>query len=219
LFEETPFEPARASGVYRISTPDRLTLTVVPPLVERLRRYAPGIDLQVMTADRRPALELLEEDRSDLALGWFDEMPSHLHAEALLDEELHCVFRRGHPILKPRTKFTIEAVLSFPHLVVSATGRRAIFDDLLARQGLQRHALVAVTNFTAVPQLLAASDMIGVFAQLAAGAFERSFGLVKRRLPLDVGKIATNMAWHARNERDRKHLWLREQIRAVYQDF
>jgi DNA-binding transcriptional LysR family regulator len=61
--------------------------------------------------------------------------------------------------------------------------------------------------------------MIGVFSKLAADVFETSFGLVKRRIPLDIGKIATNMVWHGRSERDRKHAWLRQQIKAVYKGF
>jgi DNA-binding transcriptional LysR family regulator len=220
LFQAAAFDPAHATGVCRISMPDRLTLAVIPPLLDRLRQQAPNLDLHVRTADRQQALDLIEADQIDLALGWFDDMPRHLSAEFLLDEYLYCVFRGGHPILKPRSKFTIEAVLSFPHLVVSATGgRRAIFDDLLSRYSLKRHALVSVSNFTAVPHLLARSDMIGVFSKLASDVFEKSFGLVTRRIPLDIGKIATNMVWHARSERDRKHAWLRQQIKAVYKDF
>jgi DNA-binding transcriptional LysR family regulator len=218
IFEEVAFDPAVASGVYRVSMPDRLTLAVVPPLLDRLQRLAPGMALHVLTADRQQALDLLDEDRVDLALGWLEEKPRHLNAEFLLAEDLNCVFRGGHPILK--SKFNIKSVLSYPHLVVSATGGRiAIFDDLLSRRKLSRHALVAVSNFTAVPHMLARSNMIGVFTQLASEVFERSFGLVKRRLPLDVGKIATNMVWHARSNKDRKHVWLRQQIKAVYQGF
>ncbi len=217
LFENEPFNPATANGLYRVSMPDRLTFSVVPPLFDRLRRLAPGLDLHVATADREQALDLLEADRIDLALGWLDDQPGHLKAEALLEEYLYCVFREGHPILKPGSRFTIDAVLSFPHVVVSATGgRRAIFDDLLARRGLGRHALVAVPNFTAVPQLLARSDMIGVFTRLAADVFESEFGLAKRRVPVDVGKIATVMAWRVRDDGDRKHAWLRDQIKSVY---
>jgi len=220
LFQAASFDPAVAAGVYRISTPDRLTLAILPPLLDRLRRQAPNMDLHVMTADRQQALDLLDQDRIDLALGWFDEMPRHLSAEFLLDEYLYCVFRDGHPIQKSKSKFNIASVLSFPHLIVSATGgRSAIFDNLLSRYNLKRHALVAVSNFTAVPHLLARSDMIGVFSKLASDVFEKSFGLVKRRVPLDVGKIATNMVWHVRSERDRKHAWLRQQIKAVYKDF
>lgn len=220
LADEAAFDPARAAGVFRLSTPDRLSLAVVPPLLARLQRLAPHMSLQVLTADRKQALDLLDQDKTDLALGWLDEKPNHFNAEAMQEESLFCVFRRSHPILKRGRAYDIATVLSFPHLVVSATGQRtAIFDDLLLRHGLRRHALMAVTNFTAVPHLLNGSDMIGVFTELAAEVFQKSFKLARRPVPLDVGKIATNMVWHARNERDRKHIWLRRQIKAVYQSF
>ena len=217
LAEAPQFDPAKATGVFRLSTPDRLSIALLPPLAARLRRFAPNMALQVLTADRKQALDLIDADRTDLALGWFDEKPAHLHAEVMLEDQLYCVFRRDHPILRRGVRFDIAAVLSFPHLVVSATGQRtAIFDDLLLRRGLRRHPLVTVTNFTAVPQLLSGSDMIGVFANLAADVFQKSFKLAKRALPIDVGGIATDMVWHSRYDRDRKHAWLRDQIRAVY---
>jgi DNA-binding transcriptional LysR family regulator len=220
LTEAPQFDPAKASGVFRLSTPDRLSIALLPPLFARLQKLAPDMALQVLTADRKQALDLLDADRSDLALGWFDEMPAHLNAEVMLEDRLYCVFRRDHPILRRGTRFDIAAVLSYPHLVVSATGQRtAIFDDLLIRQGHKRLPLVTVTNFTAVPHLLSGSDMIGVFTKLAADVFQKSFRLAKRPVPIDVGAIATNMVWHTRDGRDRKHAWLRQQIKAVYRGF
>jgi len=213
---EAPFDPASATGVVRLSTPDRLSVALVPPLLARLQALAPRMALQVLTADRRQALDLLDADRTDLALGWFDEKPGHLKAELILEERMFCVFRRNHPILR-RRRFDISAVLSFPHLVVSATGQRtAIFDELLQRHDLRRHALVSVTNFTAVPHLLGGSDMISVFTKLAAEAFRTSFKLAIRPVPIEIGTVATGMVWQARTDRDRKHMWVRDQIKAVY---
>ena len=218
LVKSARFEPARSTGVFRLSTPDRLSLVIVPELYARLQKHAPRMVLQTLTADRRQALDLLDEDKCDLALGWLDDKPSHMKAELVAEESLFCVFRRDHPILKRRKKFDIESVLSFPHLVVSATGqRRAIFDDLLLRHGLRRNVPVVVTNFTAVPHLLMRSDMIGVFTQLASSVFEESFKLATRPVPIDVGKITTNMVWQVRNDSDRRHAWLRDQIKSVYQ--
>jgi DNA-binding transcriptional LysR family regulator len=217
LAGERRFDPGRATGVFRLSMPDRLSLAIVPPLYARLRKLAPNMTLQVLTAERKLAVDLLDDDRTDLALGWLDEKPGHLSAEFLMEEDLYCVFRRSHPILKRGRRFDIAAVLAYPHLVVSATGQRtAIFDDLLLKKGLQRHALVVVTNFTAVPHLLMRSDMIGVFTQLASDVFEKSFRLSKRPVPATVGKIATNMVWQTRSDKDQKHAWLRQQIKEVY---
>lgn len=218
LTKEAPFDPSKATDVFRLSTPDRLNLAVVPPLYAQLQKLAPNMALQILTADRKQALDLLDEDRTDLALGWFDEKPGHLSSEFMIEESLFCVFRRNHPILNRQKKFDIQTVLSFPHLVVSATGQRsAIFDDLLLRHGLKRYALVSVTNFTAVPHLLVRSDMIGVFTKLASDVFEKSFNLAKRPVPINIGKISTNMVWQTRHDNDPKHAWLRGQIKAVYQ--
>jgi DNA-binding transcriptional LysR family regulator len=211
------FDPAHAAGTFRLSAPDRLSLAIVPALFQRLQQSAPGMSLHIVTADRKRAMDLLSEGKTDLALAWYDEPPPFLVTERLHDEKLFCVFRRQHPLARSHKRFDIASVLSFPHIVVSATGARtAIFDELLARQNLRRNPLVSVTNFTAVPQLLSQSDMIGVFTELASEVFVKSFGLVKKPVPLDVGAITTSMGWHVRNDRDDRHLWLRQLVKDIY---
>jgi LysR family transcriptional regulator, mexEF-oprN operon transcriptional activator len=215
IIRETTFDPGLATGVYRLSMPDRLALAVIPPLAARLAKMAPAMDLHLVTADRGQAVHLLEDDRADLALGWFDEKPRNINSEFLGNEELYCVFRKGHPIA--RSKASLKSILSFPHLIVSATGGRgAIFDDLLARHNLKRRAHVSVSNYTAVPHLLKHSDMIAVLTKLASDVLERSYGLRKQRVPFEFSKIATNMIWHSRNERDGRQAWMRKQIKEVY---
>lgn len=217
VLKNTNFDPRLATEVLRISAPDRLTLAVVPSLAARLQRLAPGMSLDVTTADRSQALALLNDDRTDLLLGWSDDLPSHLKAELLHRERLFCVMRRGHPLSKARRRLSIDAVLSFPHVVVSATGGRTqIFDDLLATRGLRRRALVTVSNFTAIPRLLQDGDMVGVFTNLAARALVSSFGLEMRAIPMEFGTVATHMVWQLRNDRNSAHAWLREQVRSVY---
>ena len=217
ILQEASFDPAHATGVYRVSMPDRLTLAVVPPLMERLTRMAPAMDIHVMTADRRQAIELLEQDQVDVALGWFDDKPRTLNSEFLADEELYCIYRAGHPIARSKRKVGIKTILSYPHLIVSATGgRSAIFDGFLERYNLTRHAHVSVSNYTVVPHLLRHSDMIAVLTKLAASVFEQSFGLTRRRVPPEFGKVSTNMVWHTRSDRDSKQAWLRDQIKTVY---
>ncbi|MFA6267007.1 MAG: LysR family transcriptional regulator [Pseudolabrys sp.] len=216
LFHRDAFDPTVARGIYRISMPDRLTLAILPPLLKRIRDAAPAIDVHLVTAARAEAIRLLDDEETDLGLGWFDDIPRRCRSDLLRDEQIYCVFRSGHPIT--RSKFTIDTVLAYPHLVVTGRGRTsAIFDDLLQRHGKKRRAQTIVSSFSSVPQLLASSDMIGVFTQLAADAFASSYKLSKRPVPLDVGTISTYMVWHARNDRDARHDWLRKQVRAVYQ--
>jgi DNA-binding transcriptional LysR family regulator len=217
VVEGSSFDPAKASGVIRMCMPGRVGLAVLPPLLARIKRLAPGLALQVTTADRQQALDLHIAGRIDLSLGWIDDKPGHLQFERMMDEGFFCVFRPDHPIQKGR--FDIKTVLSYSHLVVSATGDgRSRFDDLLKPHGLHRHILIAVTTFTPVGQLLLCSDMIGVFTTLAAESLRASSGVEIRPVPIDIGNVSTTMAWPVRFEQDKQHAWLREQLRIVYAD-
>ena len=216
LSEGIQFDPKEATGVLRIGLPDRLSLTVLPLLVKQLNDTAPGVGLHVKTADRDQTLSLFENDEIDLALGWPENLPPHLKSEWLFDEELVCVCRKGHPVLSGKRPFDTKSLVSFPHVVVSATGgQRAAFDNLLADRGLERNGKIFVPGFSAVPELLRSSDMIAVFTKGLAIIFGKSHGLAYVELPLDLGPLGHFMVWPARYDSDPRQDWYREQIRLV----
>lgn len=219
LAEPAGFDPSVTSGIFRLGLPDRLGLPLLPGLIARLSAAAPHMDFHVMTADRDYALTLLEDERIDLALGWPEKMPPQFRAEFLFEDELVCICRRGHPLGSGGLPDTIESLLQFPHLVVSATGGRlSIFDSVLARFDLKRHALVSVTNFSTVPSLLLASDMVGVFTRRVCDVFRKTYDLDIRPLPIKGTALGHSMVWHVRNNDDPRHLWFRDMIKAVCAD-
>ena len=216
LSEGGQFDPMEATGILRIGLPDRLSLSVLPLLVKKLSDTAPGLGLHVKTADRDQTLSLFKNDEIDLALGWPENLPPHLRSEWLFDEELVCVCRRGHPVLSRTRAFDTKALVSFPHVVVSATGgQRAVFDNLLSDRGLERKGKVFVPGFSAVPELLRSSNMLAVFTRGLAVIFGKSHGLEHTELPLDLGPLGHFMVWPARYDSDPRHVWYREQIRSV----
>ena len=216
LSEGVQFDPMEATGILRIGLPDRLSLSVLPLLVKKLSDTAPGLGLHVKTADRDQTLSLFENDEIDLALGWPENLPPHLKSEWLFDEELVCVCRRGHPVLSRTRPFDTKALVSFSHVVVSATGgQRAVFDNLLADRGLERKGKVFVPGFSAVPELLRSSNMLAVFTRGLAVIFGKTHGLEHTELPLDLGPLGHFMVWPARYDSDPRHVWYREQIRSV----
>ena len=80
LADGEEFDPLTANGLLRIGAPDRLSLPVMLPLLKTVRSLAPDIDISFVTTDREQALALLDADKLDLAIGWFDQPPGHLHA-------------------------------------------------------------------------------------------------------------------------------------------
>ena len=217
LVSDISFDPMTARGVYRIAAPDYISLPVVPPLMAHLSKTMPHMDLHVITEDRGLALEALDSDRVDIALGSFEGVNPSIRIKELFQEDFVCLVRKGHPILK--NPFTIEALLSFPHLLVSATkARRGIFDDILDRLGQERRIAISVTHFLLAPYLLERSDMIGVFTRRVSETLRTTFRLEERGMPFEFASFEASMAWHARSDRDPAVAWLRGQVAAICAD-
>lgn len=218
--EPPGFDPSTMSGIFRFGLPDRLGLPLLPSLIARLSDAAPHMDLHVMTADRDYALRLLDEERIDLALGWPEKVPPQFQSETLFEDQLVYTCRQDHPIVSGGVPETLESLLMFPHLVVSATGGRlSMFDSVLAALNLKRRAQLSVTNFSTVPSLLLASDMIGVFTRRVCEVFSRTYPLEVRPLPMKSAALNHQMVWHVRFNDDPRHLWFRQQVEAVCANF
>ena len=100
-------------------------------------------------------------------------------------------------------------------MVSSAGDRKAGFDDMLTRVGVRRHAAISVTNFTTVPDLLADSDLVGVFTSRIAAVLARRSNLATVALPAEISALDHYMVWHGRNDASPRHAWLRDRIRGV----
>jgi DNA-binding transcriptional LysR family regulator len=200
----------------RIGAPDRLSLPLLLPLLQRLRREAPGLALHLVTCDGEQALEHLDRDRLDLAIGWFDQPPKHLRTRHAFSEEFVCLCRSDHPLTMPGTAVDGARLLAHPHLVVSAAGGYlAAFDALLARRGQARRVALSVTNFSIVPHLLRDSDLVGVFTRRVAEALAREFTLACIPLAMGIEPLEHLLVWHGRNDADPRQRWLLEQVQAT----
>lgn len=213
LSQEADFSPETAKARFVIGAPDRLSLPVMLPFLEDLGKTAPGISIDLRTTDRGRAIQMIEEQEIDVALGWFDHLPPTVSRQHANTEAFTCLCRKDHPILHQPEPANLEMILSFPHLVVSSSGdRQAAFDAILKREGLKRRSVMSLTNFTMAPNLLQRSDMIGVFTKRTADYFASHFGLATYPVPMEIKPISHDLIWHRRFDTDPKHIWLRQKI-------
>lgn len=212
------FDPGTARGIYRIAAPDYISLPALPPLLAHLSKTAPNLDLHIITEDRALALAALEANRVDIAIGSLENVKPSIRVERLFHEDFVCLVRKGHPVLE--APFTTRALLSYPHLLVSATGaRRGIFDDILDRQGEERRIATSVSHFLLAPYLLERSDMIGVFTRRVSQTLRMTFQLEVLDIPFDFSGFEASMAWHLRSDRDPGLAWLRAQVQLTCREF
>ena len=118
--EKRGFDPAETIRVFVIAATDYTTGLVLPRLVPKLIKEAPGAHLRVFPVGRTDLVQHLDDGRVDLVLGWFDVLPDRIIRRTLLLEDETVVVRAGHPLLKG--KLTRERILRYPHVVVELTG-------------------------------------------------------------------------------------------------
>jgi len=212
LAPERALDPATLQRAFAVAATDYAELVVVAPTGELCASEAPRVDLY-----SKPLRDLqgqLRNGDADLAIGVFRAPSDDIHPEELFRDELVCLFRRGHPALdKP---LGVARYAALDHVLVAPRGSpRGAVDEALAEQGLGRRVARTVSNFLVAPHLVARSDYVLTISARIAALFAEDLDLVTRKPPLPLRDYGVSMAWHARNDADPAHQWLRDSVRSV----
>jgi DNA-binding transcriptional LysR family regulator len=209
VLQEAPaFEPARAERSFTVAMADQASFLLLPPLVERLAREAPGVRI----VQRPGPMPVVDEDL-DLAIGVFRDQPATARLEPLFREEFACVIRRGSAAARGR--FDLKRYVALPHLLVAPRGTPgSALDDALAREGQRRRVVLTVPHFLVAPFVIATTDLVWTAPVGVARAFTH-LPLAVREPPFRVDGFTVSMRWHVRLDRDPGLRWLRGVLREV----
>jgi DNA-binding transcriptional LysR family regulator len=218
------FEPARAQRTFTLASPDLFDVLVVPPLLARLAREAPAIDLSILRVEGVRLAAVLETGELDLAIvprvegganGGRADAPG-LVRRTLFRDDFATHVRAGHPALRGRSSLNRSSFVRLGHVVVS-TGDRGpgVVDRALAERGLARRVVLRVPSFVSALAIVARSDLV-LTAPTALGRISRpSMGVVQVRAPLALPSHGVDLVWHERFTEDPAHRWMRDRITEV----
>jgi DNA-binding transcriptional LysR family regulator len=114
------FVAAQSDATFVLAMADATASEIMPGIVQILETEAPGISMRVLPLTTRDPRRLLDEERVDVAVGYFPAVLADLTAKAqaagegsvltvggaafeherLYDGEYVCVMRRNHPLAK-----------------------------------------------------------------------------------------------------------------------
>lgn len=136
-----PFNPATAVRRFAIGAPDGVSAVILRPLLAKLSRIAPRIDIGVRQLLPSPArvwrsaIVDLEAHAINIAIIPSDDIPPRFEKRCIYEEDFVIVMRLGHPFARDPT---LERYCDMQHLVVSHSGDPYGFvDEQLAKQGRQ----------------------------------------------------------------------------------
>jgi DNA-binding transcriptional LysR family regulator len=207
----TGFDPATSRRKFRIALADMMLDLLWPPLVSKLERDAPGIDLHAVPYTLGGAHMQLREAHVDLAIGMLTEHDHSLRSTWLADSGYVLAMREDHPLAgRP---VTLEEFLDARHLLISLSGdTHGPVDSALDRMGVSRRVAVTVNHFPAIPALLQTSDLITALPDGMMQDEQLRKGLWLTRLPIEVDPISVYLIWHARHDREPGLIWMRSLV-------
>lgn len=207
------FDPATASGVVRVAALHAEQAVLIPTFVARLRTLAPNLALSILPTGRSEAVQALKDDRADLALGFFRDIPDTC-SDHLLYNETYLV--AGRPDILPKAPdISLDAYCANDHLLTApGGGNRGIVDDHLAKIGRKRRVLLSFPAFLPALAATAESGTLLTLPSRVASRFAQKFGLVTAAPPLELPSFPVSVLWHRRNETDPKTQWLKTLLSA-----
>ncbi|HEX9101358.1 MAG TPA: LysR substrate-binding domain-containing protein, partial [Polyangia bacterium] len=211
----TPFDPKTVERSFRVRPSDYVEYLLVPPLIERLAKVAPRVDFWARPPMTEPTLAL-EDGQLDLLIQptRSGERTEGLRMQALWDDHLVGIARRGHPLTRGR--LTLERFAAASHALISPRGQPGgMVDDALERHGLRRRIAFATPSFVVAPQVVATTDLVMILPARLAAASARALHLATFEPPLEVPDFQIAMFWHDRHDSDPAHAFIRREIARV----
>jgi DNA-binding transcriptional LysR family regulator len=211
----TAFDPAIAKRRFVLSTADYGELVLMPTLVARLARTAPGIDLSLVASEDDP-FEQLARGESDAFIGpmRMGLERADIRERRLFDEHFVCIVREGHP--KADKAWTLAEFAALDHALISPRARPGgTVDTLLEQHGLSRRVAITLPHFLVAPFIVAGTDLVLTIPERVARTFAAFLPLRLVEPPADVPGFTMALIWHERRHSDPAHAWLRGELAAV----
>jgi DNA-binding transcriptional LysR family regulator len=214
VLQREAFEPATAERTFRVGLADSIEVAIVPGLMARLRREAPGVGLRLRPLNQLTVLDDLDIGALDLGIGVFGHGQVHHKRRPLYTDSFLCMFNPA--LLGFQRPISLENYLSVPHVLTSlGDDAHGAVDEALAKLKLKRTVVLVTPGFLAVPFVVARAPLITTMPLRLARYFAEAFQLVTSPAPVELPSLAVSLLWHASFDHDPGHIWLRQTISAV----
>ncbi len=205
------FDPATSNMTFRIGLSDDVEFALLPPALRALRNEAPNIVIVVQRANYWRIPELLANGEITVGIAQTRDLPANARCTRL---------RRVSPkVLRADldgAPLTLDEYCARPHVQVSHTAStHGLADGWLQAVGRTRRVVLSVPQFSALPALLADTDLLVSLPDYIAEAMAASGQLRYEALPFETPELDLDMVWLSMLDSDPAESWLRQRLQAL----
>ena len=203
----------------KIACTDATALFAMNPLLEKIRRVAPNLEIEISQTLNFRVAEALGEGIIDLAVGADIDLSEALLISHLASGRMVCAVGAGHSFAS--SVISLDHYCNAAHALFAVShGVRAtvemITDQALADLGRARKVRFTSQFVTVVADAIARTDLVATMPDLMLQRFSTSSPIVGRPLPFAVPDFELSVVWHPRTKGDWVLAWLRQQLRSSF---
>ena len=217
LNQRSSFDPATSTRGFVIGMTDIGEIYFLPPLIERLRRDAPGVAISTVRNATANLRDDLESGKVDLAIGLLPQLKAGFFQRRLFSQRYVCLMRKEHPLNKRRISLAEFSKADHLLVVSEGTGHGKV-DEILKRSGIERRVVLTIPHFVAMGHILQAADLVATVPERLAQRMVQPFGLATVPHPAALPEVAINVFWHAKFHKAPANQWLRSLVFELFSD-
>jgi len=205
------FDPATTTRTFRLGVNEMGAITLVPKVIRRLSQLAPRATLAQMQVRPAEMGAQLAEGAMDIAAGHFPELDKTLVRQRLYRRDYTCIVNERHPRIGDTLsvkQLCQEQLLESPGL----PGTNRWLRELMAQAGPPLRPPMTTQHFSAVPFIVAASELVAVVPREVFELFRPIARIRVARLSRAIPAIDIHQYWHPRVASDPGVRFLRELI-------
>lgn len=197
LAQSKQFEPLTSRKNFTISLHGALEASYLPPLMQRMNREAPLVNMQSSRRVNRNELEnKLASGDIDLAIDMLLPVSDTILHTQLEKNKLVVLARKHHPKIK--SILDLDLYLAQDHVLVSSRSVGTSVEDFeLARLGLQRKIGLRCQHTFSVCRVITDNNMLLTTTETTAKMYAQLLNLVIYPLPVDLPDIDVHLYWHS----------------------
>jgi DNA-binding transcriptional LysR family regulator len=205
------FSPTQSNRRFLVAMSDIGELIFLPPILDRLQRLAPQVQLEIVEAAAPGLARRLATGEVSAAIGNLPALLSESQTRALFEERYVCLLRKQHTSIG--RKLTLDEFAAATHVQVSSgSSGHNLVEETLRSRGIQRRIGVQIPHFAILGNLIGNSDLLALLPSRVAKFFAAQGNVRAVELPVPLPRFQVRLHWHERDDRNVASRWLRSVI-------
>ncbi|MGF1908768.1 LysR substrate-binding domain-containing protein [Vibrio kasasachensis] len=208
------FNPESSSRLFSVACPPYVSHEFIPKLINKIKKNAPNIVLQVNPLFVPDYEEALRFHQYDVIIDIERELPASVRYDVITNEELMVVCSENHPRIG--SQLSLKQFLQEEHVVLTScqNGMSSLTSSDINELSDRRVAYSA-SNYIELLSVVSQTEYIAILPKKTTERFAKNYGLHAFTAPFNKTNFNVCNMWHSNRSNDAGHQWLMSKIKNV----